>query len=150
VQLTQAAPDNLPIPPSPAQPSQIANPTQPSLDSYAPDPLGPAYSGMWFANGACYDMDILFTANDASCDVSLDATTQTMLVPKNQAVFAFNTSQTPPSLGQCKSVAMSANSSGPLLPNYYACFKTNTGKYGFIVPRQIDAGGISFDAYVFP
>ena len=32
----------------------------------------------------------------------------------------------------------------------YVCFKTNAGKYGFLIPREVQAGGVDFDAYLFP
>ncbi len=127
---------------SPGQPQPPA-----AGDVYAPDPLGPAYSSMWFAIGACYDMDILFTASDAACDVSLDA--NKIFVPQNGALFEGTALQSAPSLNTCKSAALG---SAPVNPQNvtYICFKTNAGKYGFLLPREIRADGIVFDAYVFP
>jgi hypothetical protein len=119
----------------------------PAADAYAPDPLGPAWSGMWFAKDMCYDMDVLFHTTDASCDVSLDA--NSVLTPRNGAVFSGYATLTPPSLNTCKTAVFSTE---PIAPNsdLYMCFKTNAGKYGFFVARQIEPGGIVFDAYVFP
>ncbi len=116
-------------------------------DVYAPNPLGPAYSQMWFANGACYDMDVLFTDSGAACDVYLDA--NGVLTPRNGGLFSGYATLTPPSLNQCKAAQLSAD---PIAPNsdLYMCFKTNLGKYGFFVARKIETGGIVFDAYVFP
>jgi hypothetical protein len=45
-------------------------PTETTIpDVYAPEPLGPAYSKMWFAAGACYDIDVLFTTTTTTCDL---------------------------------------------------------------------------------
>jgi hypothetical protein len=116
-------------------------------DVYAPNPLGPSFSGMWISNGMCYDMDILFHTTDASCDVLLD--NSGTLIPKNGGLFSGYATLTPPSLNQCKAAQLSAD---PIAPNtnLYMCFKTNLGKYGFFVARKIQTGGIEFDAYVFP
>ncbi|MDI6770348.1 MAG: hypothetical protein QMD04_11840 [Anaerolineales bacterium] len=124
-----------------------APPPPTAADVFAPDPLGPAWSGMWFANGACYDMDVLFTDSGTACDVYLDSTG--LLRPRNGGLFSGYATLTPPSLNQCKAAQLSAD---PIAPNsdLYMCFKTNLGKYGFFVARQIDASGIAFDAYVFP
>lgn len=116
-------------------------------DVYAPNPLGPLFSSMWISNGMCYDMDILFQAADASCDVLLDSSGT--LIPKNGGLFSGYATLTPPSLNQCKAAPLSAD---PIAPNsdLYMCFKTNLGKYGFFVARRIQTDGIEFDAYVFP
>lgn len=118
-----------------------------SPDVYAPNPLGPLFSSMWFATSACYDMDVLFTANDAACDVYLDA--GGTLIPRNGGLFSGYATLTPPSLNQCKAASLSAD---PIAPNsnLYMCFRTNLGKYGFFVARKIQTDGIEFDAYVFP
>jgi|GEM_PF-912572 len=118
-----------------------------NADVFAPDPLGPLFSSMYISAGMCYDMDVLFHTADASCDVYLDS--NSTLNPQNGGLFSGYTTLTPPSLNQCKAATMDAN---PLAPNsdLYMCFKTNLGKYGFFVARQIDPGGIVFDAYVFP
>ncbi len=124
-----------------------APPPAAPTDVFAPDPLGPAWSSMWFASGACYDLDVLFTDSGAACDVYLDSAGT--LRPRNGGLFSGYATLTPPSLNQCKAAQLSAD---PIAPNsdLYMCFKTNLGKYGFFVARQIDASGIVFDAYVFP
>jgi hypothetical protein len=136
-------PSATPIPP----PTDPASPTAVPTDVYAPDPLGPLFSSLWFANGACYDMDLLFTANDSTCDIQSDQ--YGTLHPQNGALFSGYASMTPPSLNQCKAAVMDAN---PLAMNsdLYLCFKTNLGRYGFWVARQMDSSGFAFDAYVFP
>lgn len=114
-------------------------------DVYAPNPLGPLFSSMWISNGMCYDMDILFQAADASCDVLLDSSGT--LIPKNGGLFSGYATLTPPSLNQCKAAPLSAD---PIAPNsdLYMCFKTNLSKYGFFVARRIQTDGIEFDAEV--
>ncbi|GAB4503635.1 MAG: hypothetical protein Fur0043_06270 [Anaerolineales bacterium] len=128
--------------------SAQAAPTEGTLpDVYAPNPLGPLFSSMYISAGMCYDMDVLFHTTDASCDVFLDSTG--LLRPRNGGLFSGYATLTPPSLNQCKAAQLSAD---PIAPNsdLYMCFKTNLGKYGFFVARQIDMNGIVFDAYVFP
>jgi hypothetical protein len=124
-----------------------APPPPTAADVFAPDPLGPLFSGMYISAGMCYDMDVLFHTTDASCDVYLDSTG--LLNPRNGGLFSGYATLTPPSLNACKAAQLSAD---PIAPNsdLYMCFKTNLGKYGFFVARQIDASGIVFDAYVFP
>lgn len=124
-----------------------APPPPAATDVYAPDPLGPLFSSMYFSVGMCYDMDVLFHTTDASCDVYLDS--NGLLAPRNGGLFSGYATLTAPSLNQCKAAQLSA---APIAPNsdLYMCFKTNLGKYGFFVARQIDMSGIVFDAYVFP
>lgn len=125
------------------QPAPAITPT----DVFAPNPLGPLFSSMYISAGMCYDMDILFHTTDASCDVYLDS--GGLLTPRNGGLFSGYATLTPPSLNACKSAILSAD---PIAPNtdLYMCFKTNLGKYGFFVARQIETAGIVFDAYVFP
>lgn len=128
--------------------SAQAAPTEGILpDVYAPNPLGPLFSSMYISTGMCYDMDVLFHTTDASCDVYLDS--NSVLNPRNGGLFSGYATLMPPSLNQCKAAQLSAD---PIAPNsdLYMCFKTNLGKYGFFVARQMDANGIVFDAYVFP
>lgn len=122
----------------------------PAADVYAPDPLGPAWSGMAFSKDTCYDLDVLFTASGAAADVCLGSTV--MMTPMNGATFSGYADLAPPSLNTCKAKALTAD---PLSPNsdLYLCFKTNLGKYGFFVMRDdqmLTSGYIVFDAYVFP
>lgn len=124
-----------------------APPPPAATDVFAPDPLGPLFSSMYISAGMCYDMDVLFHTTNASCDVYLDSTG--LLNPRNGGLFSGYATLTPPSLNQCKAAQLSAD---PIAPNsdLYMCFKTNLGKYGFFVARNIETGGIEFDAYVFP
>lgn len=119
-------------------------------DVFAPDPLGPAWSGMAFNGGTCYDLDVLFTAADATADVCLD--TNVVMTPVNGAAFSGHAELSPPSLNTCQAKALSAD---PIAPNsdLYMCFQTNLGKHGFFVMRadqMLTSGYIIFDAYVFP
>lgn len=125
--------------PTPASPTQA--------DSFAPDPLGVAWTGFWIAQGECYDLDLFSAVNDASCDLSLD--TNNTFTPQNGGTFDASPYQEAPSLNTCKSVALGFASMNAAQITY-VCFKTNVGKYGFFIPREIQAGGIVFDVYLFP
>jgi hypothetical protein len=130
-----------------APPSNPTVAAPPAGDAYAPDPLGPAWTGFWIDQGACYDLDSFSATNTTACDVSLGA--DNTFTPQNGATIEGAAYQSVPSLNTCKSAALS---SAPvsLLNITYVCFKTDAGKYGFIVPREIQAGGVIFDAYLFP
>jgi len=145
-----------PTSPSPTQPSPtsppptVPPPTNTPTDVYAPDPLGPAWSGMAFNSGTCYDLDVLFTASDATADVCLDA--NVVLTPQNGAKFSGNGFMNPPSLNDCKSVTLTGDQLAPIT-DAYLCFQTNAGSYGFFVMRDdqmLSSGYIVFDAYIFP
>lgn len=121
-----------------------------SADVYAPNPLGPAWSAMAFSKNTCYDLDVLFTASDATVDVCLDG--NVVLMPRNGATFSGYAELSPPSLNTCKTKTLTAD---PIAPNsdLYMCFLTNLGKYGFFVMRDdqmLSSGYIVFDAHVFP
>ena len=135
--------------PPTTEPPTIAAPTA-SADAFAPDPLGPAWSSMAFNGGTCYDLDVLFTANDATVDVCLD--NNVLMTPQNGATISGNAELTTPSLNTCKAKNLTAD---PIAPNsdQYMCFQTNQGSYGFFVMRDdqmLASGYIVFDAYVFP
>jgi hypothetical protein len=143
------APQPTAIPPT-AVPPTAPPPTVPPPDVFAPDPLGPAWSSMAFSGGTCYDMDVLFTANDASVDVCLD--NNGVLLPRNGATFSGQATLAAPSLYQCRAAALTADPLAPLT-DLYLCFKTNLGSYGFFVMRDdqmLASGYIVFDAYIFP
>ena len=130
--------------PPPSNPKAGA-PTQ--VDAFAPNPLGPAWTGFWFAHGDCYDLDLLIAVSDASCDLRLGA--DNLFTPQNGALFEAAFYQNAPSLNACKSAAL-ASATMDAAQITYVCFKTNAGKYGFLIPREIQAGGVVFDAYLFP
>lgn len=132
---------------SSAPPSNPTVAAPPQADLYAPDPLGPAWTGFWFAPGACYDMDLLSPAGGAECDLFLDA--NNILVPKNGALFDAAPYQYAPSLNTCKSAALTTASMDAAQITY-VCFKTNAGRHGFIILRDVNPAGIVFDAYLFP
>ncbi|MBI3161897.1 MAG: hypothetical protein HYZ23_05280 [Chloroflexi bacterium] len=131
----------------PAIPTQPTVATPPGSDVFPPDPLGPAWTGFWIDNGACYDLDLMITATDATCDLRLDA--NNIFTPQNGALFEAAPYQYAPSLNTCKTAALtSASMDAPQIT--YACFKTNAGKYGFLIPREVQANGVVFDAYLYP
>ena len=132
-------------PPPPSNPPAGA-PTQ--ADVFAPNPLGPLWSSLWFRQGECFDMDETFpAATPAACDLKLDA--NNIFTPQNGALFDPAPLQYVPSLNVCKAASFSAAAFDAINVTY-VCFKTNAGKYGFFIPREILAEGILFDAYVFP
>jgi hypothetical protein len=143
--------DAAPTSPSPTLPSPTSPPpTNTPTDVYAPDPLGPAWSGMAFNSGTCYDLDVLFTASDATADVCLDA--NVVLTPQNGAKFSGSGFMTPPSLNDCKNTTLTGDQLAPIT-DAYLCFQTNAGSYGFFVMRDdqmLSSGYIVFDAYIFP
>lgn len=128
----------------PSNPTAIP-PTQ--ADSFAPNPLDVAWTGFWIAQGECYDLDLFSAVNDATCDLKLDA--NNTFTPQNGATFNASPYQQAPSLNTCKSAALTTASMDAAQITY-VCFKTNAGKYGFFIPREVQAGGVVFDAYVFP
>lgn len=137
------------VPPTAVPPTAVP-PTAPPPDVFAPNPLGPAWSSMAFNSGTCYDLDVLFTAADATADVCLDA--NVILSPQNGGTFSGNAFMTAPSKNQCRAAALNANPLAPLT-DAYLCFQTNTGSYGFFVMRDdqmLSSGYIVFDAYIFP
>ncbi len=138
------------LPPPTMPPPTAVPPTAPPPDVYAPDPLGPAWSSMAFNSGTCYDLDVLFTAADATSDVCLDA--NVVLSPRNGGTFSGSAFLTAPSKNQCMSALLTADPLAPLT-DAYLCFQTNNGSYGFFVMRDdqmLASGYIVFDAYLFP
>jgi len=137
------------VPPTAVVPTAIP-PTATPPDAFAPDPLGPAWSSMAFNSGTCYDMDVLFTAADATSDVCLDA--NVILSPQNGATFSGHAFLSAPSLNQCRAAALTADPLAPIT-DAYSCFQTNAGSFGFFVMRDdqmLASGYIVFDAYIFP
>ena len=130
--------------PPPSNPPAGA-PTQ--ADVYPPNPLGAAWTGFWIEPGGCYDLDQMITVNTAACDLKLDAANT--FIPQNGALFDAAPLQYVPSLNVCKAATLGDASFDANFVTY-VCFKTNAGKYGFFIPREILAEGILFDAYVFP
>jgi len=119
-------------------------------DVYAPDPLGPVWSGLWFASRTCYDLDALHPAEDGSCDVMLDG--NGILTPENGALMSGDGYTAAPSLNTCRSASLSPDALAPLT-DLYLCFQTNSGSHGFFVLRDDQlaaAGGFMIDAYLFP
>lgn len=152
VQPTSSAPTAVSptaVPPTLPPPTAVP-PTAPPPDAFAPDPLGPAWSSMAFNSGTCYDLDVLFTAADATSDVCLDA--NVILNPQNGSTFSGSAFMTVPSLNQCRTAPLTADPLAPLT-DAYLCFQTNSGSYGFFVMRDdqmLVSGYIVFDAYIFP
>lgn len=148
-----APPPTLPpptLPPPTSPPPTVPPPTNTPTDVYAPDPLGPAWSGMAFSSDTCYDLDVLFTASDTSADVCLDD--NVVLSPRNGATFSGSAFMSAPTKNQCTSAPLTADPLAPLT-DAYLCFRTNQGSYGFFVMRDdqmLSSGYIVFDAYVFP
>ena len=131
--------------PPPSNPPAGA-PTQ--ADVFAPNPLGPLWSSLWFRQGECFDMDETFpAATPAACDLKLDAANT--FIPQNGALFDAAPLQYVPSLNVCKAATLAAASFDANFVTY-VCFKTNAGKYGFLIPREVRADGVVFDAYIFP
>lgn len=149
---TEAQPTSPPptaVPPTAVPPTAVP-PTAPPPDVFAPDPLGPAWSSMAFSGGTCYDLDVLFTAADATSDVCLDA--NVVLSPRNGGRFSGSAFMSAPSKNQCVAAPLTADPLAPLT-DAYLCFQTNTGSYGFFVMRDdqmLASGYIVFDAYIFP
>jgi hypothetical protein len=105
---------------------------------------------MAFSSGTCYDLDVLFTAADATSDVCLDA--NVVLSPRNGATFSGHALMTTPSKNQCSAAALTGDALAPLT-DAFLCFQTNLGSYGFFVMRDdqmLSSGYIVFDAYLFP
>lgn len=150
-QLTLDAADSPPATSEATLPATVAPSATSTImeDVIAPVPLGPAWSSMAFSRDTCYDMDVLFTADDAAADFCLDG--NVILTAVNGAVISGNATLTPPSMLDCRAADLRAD---PVAPNtdLYICFQTNAGSYGFFVMRadqMLSDGYIVFDAYVF-
>lgn len=133
-----------------------AEPTsEPTVDPntvYAPDPLGPGFTGLIFDFGACYDFDTYLPVanNDPECDVLLDA--NGVLTPQNGALInGADVSFDAPSKGECMTSDLLPDQLAPL-SDLYLCFQTSQGVYGFFVQRdyQLDLDRLVFDMYLFP
>jgi hypothetical protein len=126
------------------------SPTPQLADMFAPNPLGPGYTGVIFKVGDCFDMDLWGMVHDHRCDFRLDA--NLIVTPVNDALISNHGRQAAPSLHTCQADQLLAN---PVAPNtnIYLCVRTNLGIYGFFVQRQdtpfADGPRMIFDYWIF-
>jgi hypothetical protein len=142
VALTMEAQAGLPsaVPPSPTEtapslPTLLPSTDTPIPDQFAPSPLPAANTGIILKEGECYDLDTGDAPYvlDADCDVLMVPIQ--ILRPQNGAMLCGHATFDPPSLAQCQTAAYDA---GDLAPNtdLYICFRSNEGRYGFLVQRH--------------
>lgn len=131
-------------PPSEQQPVQ-QNPTAPPV---AANPTEASVYREQLNAGTAYDLDNFSVVQDASADFSLDADAW-LLQFKNGAVISGYGSTSPYTKGECQSANMSADPLG-WQTDLYLCFKTNQGRYGYIVVREATSDAIWFDVTLFP
>lgn len=130
--------------------SQINESAVDFIQRYGLDPSGQAALDMWFPLGSSYDMDSLTQIYDDSSDLFLE--NEALLVSLNDARISGYGHPEAPFLDMCFEIL--AGNEAPavaLQTDLFYCFQTNQGRYGFVVPRVIDAvNGFAFDAYLFP
>lgn len=146
-----------PVPTEEPAPTSTLEPTaEPTADPtpgdvVAPDPLGPAYTGLIFDFGTCYDFDTYQPApeGDASVDACLDIY-GTLSFYNGARMSGYATFEAP-TRNECMASALEPNN---LAPNsdLYLCLQTSEGSYGFFVERefQLDLNRFTFDLYIFP
>jgi len=137
--------------PAPTNTTPAATDTPDPNTIYAPDPLGPAYTGLIWDFGTCYDFDAYMpaAAEDPATDACLNASG--VITPQNGALMSGQAPMEAPSKGYCINPSLLPD---PIAPNsdLYLCLQTNQGVYGFFVMRQyqIDLNRLTFDMYLFP
>lgn len=129
-----------------------AEPTTDPNNLYAPNPLGPGYTGFIFYYNACFDLDSFqpVDVSNPECDFQMDQ--YGTLMPLNGALInGANVSFNPPSKGECMTSDLKPDLLAPQT-DLYLCFLTTQGSYGFFVGRdlQFTQERLIFDAYIFP
>jgi len=136
--------------PEPVAPFYEPSPTSVLSELYGVDPNGQGVSGLWIGLGMPFDMDTLTQIHDDSSDLFLEY--ECVLVPMNGARVSSYGHPKPLFLEQClEAIAGNEAPAAVLEIGLFYCFQTNTGRYGFIMPREIDLeNGVLADVYVFP
>ncbi len=99
--------------------------------------------------GACFDLDLGYIAvDDPACDIHLNNSLDVQMAQFSapQAAFGFNEliTQTP-RLGQCRQARLSSGNWMLDVQNWYVCYKTDQGRYGWLYIHEVDAGQLLFD-----
>jgi hypothetical protein len=88
------------------------------------------------APGTCFDLDLGYpSADDPACDfsVSFSQDINMLKIDSWTAAFDFDTLHTePPSLYECKTSRISSGRHVIDLQDWYVCYKTGEGRYGWL------------------
>ncbi len=130
--------------PRPQQPVP-QNPTAPLVAATSADA---GIYNVQLEAGASYDFDTFSAAQNATVDFSLSSDAG-LMQPQNGAQMSGYADLSPFEKSECQAAVMSTE---PLAwqSDLYICFKTNQGRYGYIVIREGASDAIWFDAYLFP
>jgi hypothetical protein len=136
--------------PEPASQIYESSPNSDFTELYGLDPRGLGVRDLWFPLGASYDMDTLTQVYDDSSDLFLEY--EALLVSMNGARISGYGHPEPVFIEMCLEIlAENEEPAAALQADLFYCFQTNAGRYGFVLPRQVDAeNGFVFDAYLFP
>ena len=148
--------------PAPAQPrsTDVPEPVTPTdeppppsvemAEKYGLDPNGLGVMGIWIGLGLPFDMDTLTQIHDDTSDLFLE--NEGLLVPMNGARLSGYGHPKIPFIEMCLEILNGNEAPAAVLQtDLFYCFQTNTGRFGFVLPREIDiTSGIVADVYVFP
>ena len=105
------------------------------------------------APGACFDLDTGYQAiNDPACDFTVNpaADGDALQILSSQTAFDFITPlEIAPTLGRCKLADLSSGVRTVSLEDWYVCFKTQQGRYGWLKILDVSSQGLLFDWKTF-
>jgi hypothetical protein len=97
----------------------------------------------------CFDLDLGYPAlNDEACDFTVEPAADGRMaqIVSAQTAFDFNTLfSTPPNLGQCQYAQLTSGRRVLDVQNWYVCFKTAKGRYGWLKILDTSPEGLLFD-----
>ena len=101
--------------------------------------------------GECFDLDSgsVIDQGNPLCDFSLNSMTNSGLIeftPDYYASFAFTDIYTyKPDLSQCHDASLSSETRYVDLQDWYVCYRSNAGHYGWLHFNEMQGGKIIFD-----
>ena len=104
---------------------------------------------------SCFDFDSGFRIDQENplCDFSLDSFSENGMfefVPDYYSSFGFTEVYAArPELSQCQNTQLSSETRFVLLQDWYVCFQTNLGRYGWMYFRGLDDQDLLFDWKLF-
>ena len=109
--------------------------------------------GVTLAPGTCFDLDLGYPAvDDSACDFSVSESQDPEMVQisSSQAAFDFDTLfSSPPRLGQCKTARLSGGRRVLDLQDWYICYRTTEGRYGWLKIRDLSSDSLTNDLLLF-
>ncbi len=110
-------------------------------------------SQMVLPAGACFDLDLGYIAvDDPACDLYVTSSMDMQMVQISapQAALGFNELLVnAPRLGQCNQARLRSGSWILDVQNWYVCYKTDQGRFGWLYLRDMDASQLFFDWKTF-